>query len=157
MIVCYSGPNATLHYPSEILNCAKLSSESKYGTINFIKDSLDFGFLTYSTWLSYFSSSVYFIQNMWTVPLSLEHAMKAPVGSKAMENIMAYSLPLRSSWSASPVLVLNILITVPFYDAVANLFPFGVSYLIKMFTIYGIGVESAYAHIYQRQMCLTTL
>ena len=54
-------------------------------------------------------------------------------------------------------LVLNILITVPFYDAVANLFPFGVSYLIKMFTIYGISVEGAYAHICQRQMCLTTL
>ena len=51
---------------------------------------------------------------MWTVPLSLEQAIKPPVGSKAIENIIAYSLPLLNSYKGSPVFVLNILITVPF-------------------------------------------
>ena len=64
---------------------------------------------------------------MWIVPVSLAVAIKLPIGSKAIYQVIENSLPLLSSCKGSPVLVLNNLITVPLELAVASLFPFGVS------------------------------
>lgn len=46
--------------------------------------------------------------------------------------MFAYYDPLRSYWINYPFVTLNIRIIVPFYEAVANLFPLGQIYKAKI-------------------------
>ena len=65
---------------------------------------------------------------MWIVPLSLLHANQFDLRSYAIEYMVAYYDPLLSSWMHYNVFTSNILMIVPFYEAVAILNPFGQSY-----------------------------
>jgi len=105
---------------SWILTLAKLHSLLKYPPekIEGITEKILFWFL--------FAFSLFFpssILQIWTVPLSLQQAIKLLISSKQISFIIAVSFPLLISWNNFPVSVKNNLIKVPFSEAVAIILP----------------------------------
>lgn len=68
-------------------------------------------------------SILFLISNRWMLVLLDVQAIRLLDGWNTMLVINAFPDPLLSSYRGSPSSVLNILITVPFIDAVANKFP----------------------------------
>lgn len=108
-----SVPKAQMHgEPEGTWNLEKLHLELKYLGRKVAEAKLDCLFLLGSS-----------AAKMWTVPWSLETQMREASWLKLIQYILAACDPRRSSWIKCPDEVSNILMRVPFSDAVAILVP----------------------------------